>query len=81
MKKYLLLLPLALGLIAFAPQKAKADGYFGISVGPVYSGPHPVYYGGDYPYYHRHYHYYNHSYGYWYWRHNRHWHHWHDDDD
>jgi hypothetical protein len=79
MKKYLLLIPLALGLAAFAPQKAKADGYFGISVGPAYSGPYPVSYAGYYPYYHRHY-YYGHPYGYWYWRHHRHWHHWRDDD-
>ena len=81
MKKYLLLLPLALGLVAFVPQKAKADGYFGISFGPAYSGPYPVYYGGYYPYYPRHYYYYDHPYGYLYWRHHRHWHHWHDDDD
>ena len=45
MKKYLLLILLALGLVAFVPQKAKADGYFGISVGPAYCAPYPVYYG------------------------------------
>ena len=32
MKKYLPLFLLALGLVAFVPQKAKADGYFGILV-------------------------------------------------
>ena len=35
MKKYLLLILLAVGLFAFLPQRAKADGYFGISVGPL----------------------------------------------
>jgi len=77
MKKYLLLFLLALGLVALAPQKAKADGYFGISVGPAYCEPHPVYYGGYYP----HYYYNDNPYGYGYWRHHRHWRHWHDDDD
>ena len=55
MKKYLPLFLLALGLVAFVPQKAKADGYFGISVGPAYCDPYPVYYGGYYPRYYRHY--------------------------
>jgi hypothetical protein len=32
MKKYLVPILLALGLVAFVPQKAKADGYFSISV-------------------------------------------------
>ena len=45
MKKYLPLFLLALGLVAFVPQKAKADGYFGITVGPAYCDPYPVYYG------------------------------------
>lgn len=82
MKKYFVLFLLALGLVALAPQKAKADGYFGISVGPAYCEPYPVYYGGYYyPRYYRHYYYYDNSYDYGYWRHHRHWHHWHDDDD
>ena len=81
MKKYLLLILLALGLVAFVPQKAKADGYFGISVGPAYWGPYPVYYGGYYRHYYRHYDYYDYPDGYGYWRHHRHGHHWHNDDD
>jgi hypothetical protein len=79
MKKYLLLILLALGLVAFLPQRAKADGYFGISVGPAYCDPYPVYYGGYYPHYYRQYYYYDNPYRYGYWRHHRHWHH--DDDD
>ena len=79
MKKYLPLFLLALGLFAFVPQKAKADGYFGITVGPAYCDPYPVYYGGYYPRYYRHYYYYDNPYRYGYWRHHRHWHH--DDDD
>ena len=81
MKRYFLLVALALGSVVFVPQKAKAGGYFGITVGPAYGDPYPVYYGGYYPYYHRHYDYYDNPYGYRYWRHHRHWHHWHDDDD
>jgi hypothetical protein len=80
MKKILLLFLVAVGFIAFVPQKAKAGGYFGISVGPAYYDPYPVYYGGYYPHYYRQY-YYDGPYGYGYWRHHRHWHHWHDDDD
>ena len=83
MKRYFLLVLLALGLVAFVPQKSKADGYFGISVGPAYCYPYPVYYGGYNPHYYRHYYYYNdgpYGYGYGHWRH-RHWHHWHGDDD
>jgi hypothetical protein len=79
MKKILLLFLLALGCVAFGPQKAKADGYFGISVGPAYCDPYPAYYGGYYPHYYRHYYYYDNPYG--YERHHRHWHHSHDDDD
>jgi hypothetical protein len=80
MKKYLLVILSALGLVAFVPQKAQADGYFGISVGPDYYAPYPVYYGGYYPhYYHRQYYYYDNPYRRGYWRHHRHWHH--DDDD
>jgi hypothetical protein len=84
MKKYLLVILSALGLIALLPQKAKADGYFGISVGPAYCDPYPVYYGGYYqhyyyPRYYRQYYYYDNPYRYGYWRHHRHWHH--DDDD
>ena len=79
MKKYLVLSLLALGLVAFVPQKAKADGYFGISVGPAYCAPYPVYYGGYYPHYYRQYYYYDNPYRYGSWRHHRHWHH--DDDD
>jgi hypothetical protein len=78
--KYFLLVALALGSAVFVPQKAKADGYFGITVGPAYYDPYPVYYGG----YYRRYYYYHNPYGYRYWghyRHSRHWHHWHDDDD
>jgi hypothetical protein len=83
MKKILLLFLLALGCVAFGPQKAKADGYFGISVGPAYCDPYPAYYGGYYPHYYRHYYYYDnpYGYGYGYERHHRHWHHSHDDDD
>ena len=79
MKKYLLLILLALGLVAFIPQKAKAEGYFGISVGPAYCAPCPVYYGGYYPHYYRQYYYYDNPYRYGHWRHHHHWHH--DDDD
>jgi hypothetical protein len=75
MKKYFLLPLLALGLVPFVPQKAKADGYFSFSVGPAYYGPYPTYYGGYYgPYYY--YHYYDSPHTYWYWRNHRHWHHW-----
>jgi hypothetical protein len=87
MKKCFLLVLLGLGLVAFVPQKTKADGHFSISVGPayydpypVYYDPYPVYYGG----YYRRYYYYDNPYGYGYWRHHRHWHrwhHWHGDDD
>jgi hypothetical protein len=84
MKKYSLLIALALGLFVFAPQKATAGGYFGITVGPgpAYCDPYPypVYYGG----YYRRYYYYDYPYGYGDWghhRHSRHWHHWHEDDD
>ena len=73
MKSYFLPVLLALGLVAFVPQKSKAGGYFSISVGPAYCDASPVYYGG----YYRH----DNSYGYGYWRHHRHWHHWHGDDD
>jgi hypothetical protein len=83
MKKILLLFLVAVGFIAFVPQKAKAGGYFGISVGPAYCDPYPVYYGGYYPHYYRQYYYHDSPYGYGngYWRHHRHWHHWHNDDD
>jgi hypothetical protein len=77
MKRYFLLVLIALGLVAFVPQKSKADGYFNISVGPAYCEPYPVYYGGYYPHYYHHYYY---DSQYWRWRHHRHWHHWHDDD-
>ena len=79
MKKCFLLVLVALGLVAFVPQKSKADGYFNISVGPAYCDPHPVYYGGYYPQYYHHY-YYDSRYEYWRGRHHRHWHHWHDND-
>ena len=80
MKKNLLLILSALGLVALLPQRAKADGYFGISVGPAY----PVYYGGYYqhyyyPHYYRQYYYYDNPYRYGYWRHHRRWHHYDDD--
>jgi hypothetical protein len=79
MKKYLLLTLAAFGLVAFVPQKAKADGYFGITVEPSYCAPYPVYYGGYYPHYYRQYYYYDNPYRYGHWRHHRHWHHDHDD--
>jgi len=72
---------LALGFVAFVPQESKADGYFGISVGPAYWDPYPVYYGGYYPHYYRRYYYYDSPYRYGHWRYHRHWHHWHGDDD
>src|SRR5215468_5510726 len=78
MKKYFLLIPLALGLVAFVPQKAQAGGYFSVSVGPAYCAPYPVYYGAYYPRYYRQYYYYDNPHGYWYWRNHRHWQHWHD---
>ena len=81
MKKYFLPVLLALGLVAFVPQKSKAGGYFSISVGPAYCDPYPVYYGGYYPHYYPPYYYYDSPYGYGHWRHHRHWHHWHGDDD
>src|SRR5262249_32179005 len=59
MKKYFLLIPLALGLVAFVPQKAQAGGYFSVSVGPAYCAPYPVYYGAYYPRYYRQYYYYD----------------------
>jgi len=80
MKKYLLLFLLAFGLVVFVPQKSKADDYLGISVGPAYCDPYPVYYGRYYPRYYRHYYYYDNPYEYGYWHRHRHWHH-HDDDD
>jgi hypothetical protein len=69
MKKYLLLPLIALGVVAWAPNQAKAGVQvtFGYGV-PTYYGP---YYGGYYPgysyyyhpyRYHRHY-YYHHHYG------------------
>jgi hypothetical protein len=79
MKKYLLPILLALGLVAFLPQGAKAHGYFGIFVGPAYCDPYPVYYGGCNPHYYRQYYYDDNPYGYGYSRHYRHWHQ--DDDD
>jgi hypothetical protein len=79
MKKYLLLILSALALAALVPQKAKADGYFDITVEPGYCAPYPAYYGGYYPHYYRQYYYYDNPYRYRYWRHHRHWHH--DDDD
>ena len=59
MRKLVLLLLAGLALVALAPQPAKADVGFGITVGgPVYYDPYPVYYGpyyrpGYYQYYHR----------------------------
>jgi hypothetical protein len=80
MKKYILLpILLALGLVAFLPQTAKAHGYFDIYVGPAYCDPYPGYYGGYYPHYYRQYYHDDNPYRYGYWRHHRHWHH--DDDD
>jgi hypothetical protein len=81
MKKNLLLFLIALGFVAFVPQKSKAGGYFGITIGPGYCDPYPVYYGGYYPQYYRHYYYYNNPYGYGYSYHQRHYRHWHEEDD
>jgi hypothetical protein len=39
MKKNLLLFLIALGFVAFVPQKSKAGGYFGITIGPGYCDP------------------------------------------
>ena len=83
MKKYFVIGLMALGLVAVAPQPAKAGVHFGIFVGPpayYYPGYYPdYYYGYGYPYYYGpryHYWYYNrwgyrHYHG---WHHGRHWH-------
>jgi hypothetical protein len=81
MKKFPLLFAAALGFVAFVPQKAKAGGYFSVTIGPAYCNPYPVYYGGYYPQYYRHYYYYNDPFGYGYSRHERHYRHWHEEDD
>jgi hypothetical protein len=83
MKRFFLLLLAAIGLMALAPQPAKADVDFGVTFGvPGYYDPYPVYYGpyyGDRYYYYHHYrpYYYYHPYhyGYWHrgWRHHRAW--------
>ena len=85
MRKFLLLLLAAAGLIALVPQPAKADVDFGVTFGgPAYYDPYPVYYGpyyGERYYYYRHYRpYYYHPYHYGYWHRHHHWrrdHYWH----
>lgn len=80
MKKYLLLGFVALGLVAFVPQQAKAGVAVGISFGPgyyypaypAYYGYYPYYYGGPY-WYPR---YYYRPYRNWYWRRYHRWHRW-----
>jgi hypothetical protein len=78
MKKCLSLHLVELGLVAFVLQRAKADGYFGITIGPAYCDPYSEY-GGYYPYYPRHYYYYDNPYRYRYWQHHHHWRHWDDE--
>jgi hypothetical protein len=90
MKKYLLLVLVALGLVAFSPREAKADVDFGISIGvPAYYDPYPYgYYYRPYRYYGYRPYYYRRGYyrgGYYrpyrrYWRH-RQYRRWRDDDD
>ena len=75
MKNYLLPMLLVLGLVAFVPQKTKADGGVGAYFGPGYCEPYPQYYGG----YYRRYYYYDNPY--WYRHHHRHWRHWREDDE
>ena len=84
MSKYFVIGLMALGLMAFTPQPAKAGVHFGVYVGGpgyYYPGYYP-YYGYGYPYYYRsgyHYGYYRGGYGY-YGRDYRHYHgghHWH----
>jgi hypothetical protein len=75
MKNYLLPMLLVFGLVAFLPQKTKADGGFGVYFGPGYYEPYPQYYGD----YYRRYHYYDNPY--WYRHHHRHWRHWREDDE
>jgi hypothetical protein len=79
MKKYLLPILLAFGIVAFLPQRAKARGYCDIYIGPAYCDPYPVYYGGYYPHYYRQYYQNDNLYRSGYWRHHHNWHH--DDDD
>jgi hypothetical protein len=71
MKKYLLLPLVALGLVAWVPNQAKAGVHvtFGVGV-PAYYGPYP-YYGGYYPAYYYH--------PYWHrWHHRHYYHRYHD---
>jgi hypothetical protein len=85
MKKYLLLIPAALGLLALVPTKSSAQDFsFGVSVGPGYYNGGYCDPGYGYYYYRRVYYrsayYQPYYYGYGHWRrHHRH-HHWHDDD-
>jgi hypothetical protein len=97
MKKLLLVLSITLGLVAVAPEPARADVDFGITVGgPAYYDAYPVYYGPAYGegyrsdgpayyYYRRHYrpnYYYHHPYHYGYWHRGPGWHrHWRHCDD
>lgn len=83
MKKYLLLGFVALGLVAFAPQPAKAGVAVGISFGPGYYYPaypgyydyYPSYYYYGGPYWYPRYYYYR-PYRHGYWRRYHRWHHW-----
>jgi hypothetical protein len=70
MKKYLLLPLVALGLVAWAPNQAKAGVHVSVGFGPpVYYGP---YYGPYYPSY-----YYGPRWHRWHHYRYHHWHHWH----
>jgi hypothetical protein len=70
MKKYLLLPLVALGLIAWLPNEAKAGVHVTFGFGPAYYEPYYGYYPGYTYYYHP----------YWYHRHHRYhhydWHRW-----
>lgn len=80
MNKHLVIGLMALGLMAFSPQPAKAGVHFGIFVGPP-AYYYPGYYYSDY-YYGYPYYYYGPRYHYWYYHPGRYryyhrWHHWH----
>jgi len=89
MKKYLLLIPAALGLLALIPTKSRAQDFgFGVSVGPGYYAPgyyNGVYCDPGYGYYYRHSYYrpayYRpYYYGYGHYRSRHHCRNWDDDD-
>jgi hypothetical protein len=73
MKKYLLLPLVALGLVAWVPNQAKAGVHvtFGFGV-PAYYGPYYGYYPGYAYYYHPYWHRWHHWHHYY---HHRYWHH------